>query len=105
MLTPVNGSSAALGLGIAGVDSLNAANLDGKIDGRQVTGVKLTDRFFMKDASVSADVTLGAATFDGSSGSVVSATDDTIKITAHGFKTGAAVVYRNGDGTNTSVGD
>jgi hypothetical protein len=59
MLMPVNGSAAAAGLGIIGVDALTAAELDGKIDGGQLLGVKLTDRFYMHDATLvaSLDVT------------------------------------------------
>src|SRR6185369_17142090 len=57
-VSSVNGSSAGLDLGIVGMDSLNAANLDGKIDGRQVSGIKLTDRFFIANATVSADLAI-----------------------------------------------
>ena len=40
--------AAAMDLGIAGFDSLNEASLDGRIDGRQLSGVQLTDRFFIE---------------------------------------------------------
>jgi Ca2+-binding RTX toxin-like protein len=56
---PANASAAAVGLGILGVDSLDESNLDGKIDGRQVGGTRLTDRFFIEDSSgIRADLTL-----------------------------------------------
>ena len=58
MIVAVNGSAAAVGLGIAGLDSLNEASLDGRIDGRQLSGVKLTDRFFIENAAISADLTI-----------------------------------------------
>lgn len=38
-------------------------------------------------------------TFDGSSGSVVNTTNDTIAITTHGFSTGDRVFYSDGGGT------
>ena len=62
MVTPINGSAAAVGLGIAGVDSLDATNLDGRIDGRQVTGIKLTDRFFLRDAALGASLAVTTPT-------------------------------------------
>ena len=60
----INGSKAAIGLGISGVDSLSAANLDGKIDGKQVSGIKLTDRFFMQNAGVGASLTITTPELD-----------------------------------------
>ncbi|WP_283806368.1 LEPR-XLL domain-containing protein [Bradyrhizobium sp. cf659] len=52
MVSAANGSGAAAGLRIAGIDAIDEAQRDGKIDGGQLTGIKLSDRFFMRDASL-----------------------------------------------------
>ena len=56
----VNASQAALDLKFAGADSLAATALDGKIEGGQLIGVKISDRFFMKDVSLQANLALTA---------------------------------------------
>ncbi|CAM5793933.1 LEPR-XLL domain-containing protein [Rhizobacter fulvus] len=73
MVSQVNGSGAATGLGIAGVDSTKDAELDGRIDGAQLVGVQLTDRFFMKDANLTATLdvtTVGPVSADANFGFV-----------------------------------
>ena len=50
-LAPINGSGAGADLGLIGIDNTDESALDGRIDGAQIGGVKLSDRFFIKDAS------------------------------------------------------
>ncbi len=64
-VTAVNGSAAAVSLGLAGVDSLSVTSLDGRIDGGQLIGVKLTDRFFMKNVSLGATLQLSTPQLNG----------------------------------------
>ena len=56
MVSPVNGSGAAAGLGILRADATEQDKRDGQIDGGQLLGVKLTDRFFMTDATLVASL-------------------------------------------------
>jgi Ca2+-binding RTX toxin-like protein len=53
-VVPVNGSAAATGLGIAGVDATEENERDGHIDGGPIIGIKLTDRFFLQNATLEA---------------------------------------------------
>lgn len=55
-----NGSGAAAGLGIAGVDSTTATERDGEIEGGQISGVRLTDRFFMENVLLKANLDVSA---------------------------------------------
>ncbi|MDT8419498.1 MAG: calcium-binding protein, partial [Desulfuromonadales bacterium] len=55
-IMPVNGSSAGLDLGIVGLDSTDPNDADGIINGSQLAGVKLSDRFFVTNADVHAGV-------------------------------------------------
>lgn len=102
----LNGSHAAQALGIFGADTdINHPTPDKEIDGTRIVTLQMGDRFFLRqvDASTNilgADVTFGAATFDGSSANFISTADSTIKIQQHGFITGDAVVYSNGGGTD-----
>ena len=63
MVSPVNGSAAATGLGIAGVDATKADQCDGRIDGGPIIGIKLTDRFFLQNATLEAtlDISIDGA--------------------------------------------
>ena len=55
---PLNGSNAASLFGILGIDSIVEDQRDNKIEGSQIYGVKLTDRFFMENASLFGDVSV-----------------------------------------------
>ncbi|MBK6717996.1 MAG: hypothetical protein IPG57_23830 [Burkholderiales bacterium] len=58
----MNGSLAAAHLGIQRTDDTDPASLDGVIDGSAIGGVRLSDRFFIENALVSADFDLTTPT-------------------------------------------
>ena len=53
-----NGSKAAVQLGILNSDATEEAKLDGVLEGSQIYGVSLSDRFFIENARVYADIKL-----------------------------------------------
>ena len=75
MVEPVNGSTAALQLGIQLADASGDDTPDGLIEGAAIGGLSALDRFFIKDATANIAVTLSTPETDTNGDGVVDDAD------------------------------